>query len=173
MIVVHDAAGLAIAIDTIVHPEFGHPLISLAMTIAFSVSAAIDIFIPMLLIWELRKIKTTRPDMQSLIRRVIVNAVSSGCCVALAEVFLLILFWTHSPYELLGCSTLAPFYPITVLANLFVCQRRVPVPANKTANPTTLDSFQIQRSINKSHFYDHDHKSFIQESDTTSVSNRS
>jgi len=158
MIIAHAASGTTVAVSMIVHPEFGHRLVALASTVAFSVSAAIDIFIPMLLIWELRKIKTTHAYTQSLIRRAMVNALSSGCIVALAEIFLLILFWTRSPYELLGCPTLAPFYPITVLVNLFVGQRRVRVPASsfKTANLTTLDSSQFRRSVDFHHDHDHD-----------------
>jgi len=122
----------------------------MAHTVSFSLGAAIDILIPILLIWELRKIKTTYTHTQSFIRRIIVNAASSGCCVALAEIFSLILFWAQYSVVLLGCAIVGPFYGITVLVNLFVCQRTLAntnTMPTKTANLTTLDSVQLQGSF--------------------------
>jgi len=84
-----------------------------------------DILIPILLIWELRKLETTYTSTQSVIRRIIVNFASSGCIVAIAEIFALIIFLTDYKIVLLGCAILSPFYGITVLVNIFVCQRRI------------------------------------------------
>jgi len=157
-IVVHLGAGFTIAIDFLVHPTFGYPIGNMARTISFCVNAAIDIVIPILLIWELRGIGAVYSSTQSLVQRLIVNAASSGCCVALAEIFILVLFWTQPHLLLLGCNILGPFYGITVLVNLFVCQSGVPATTamqTKTANLTTLDSVEVYGSIDPLRFHGH------------------
>jgi hypothetical protein len=157
-ILVHFASGLVVGIESLVHPAFTNEVGIMAHTVSFSLGAALDILIPILLIWELRKIKTTYTHTQSFIRRIIVNAASSGCVVALAEIFSLTLFWTQYSVVLLGCAIVGPFYGITVLVNLFVCQRSVAGPnttPTKTGNLTTLDSVHIQGSFDPHHFRDH------------------
>jgi len=149
-IAIHFGFGLLTGVDMLVHPSFANQTTIMAHTVSFSMGAVIDIIIPVLLIWELRKIKTTYAHTQSFIRRIIVNAASAGCCVALAEIFSLILYWCRYSVVLLGCAIVGPFYGITVLVNLFVCQRSVAYPnatRTKTGNLTTLDSVQLHGSF--------------------------
>jgi len=156
-IAVHLASGLLTGIEALVHPSFTNPISIMAHTVSFSMGAVIDILIPVLLIWELRKIKTTYAHTQSFIHRIIVNAASSGSCVALAEIFSLTLYWAQYSVVLLGCAIVGPFYGITVLVNLFVCQRKVTpnTMPTKTGNLTTLDSVQIHGSFDPPHYRDH------------------
>jgi len=125
LIILHLASGLAVGVDLLAHPEFGRPIVVLANTVSYCVGAFMDILIPILLIWELRKLETTYTSTQSVIRRIIVNFASSGCIVAFAEVFTLLIFLLDYKIVLLGCAILSPFYGITVLVNIFVCQRRI------------------------------------------------
>jgi len=153
VIVVSAGAGLTFGIDYLVHPQFGSPIAAMARPISFCINAAIDLIIPLLLIYELRKIKPIYSSTQSFIRRLMVNAASSGCCVALAEILVLVFLWTQPQIILLGCYILAPLYGITVLVNLFVCRSSVPAMQTKTANLTTLDSVQIPGSIDPLDYY--------------------
>jgi len=147
MIVAQLAAGFTIGIDYLVHPRFGSPVAAMARPIWFCVAAAIDLFIPILLIYELRQIKTTHSSMQSFIRRLIVNFASSGCVVALAEILVLCLFWTGPHLILLGCNVVAPCYGITVLVNLFVCQSKTHSAATGMQTKTVnTDSAQLYGS---------------------------
>jgi len=147
MILLQDAAGVTVAVDLILHAEYGRRFTVISATVEYCLSAIVDIFIPILLIWELRKIQPTYSCTKSLIRGIIVTAASSGCCVALAEILLLILFWTRRPVMVLVDAAVGPLYGITVLTNLFVWQRR-PCPGTsraKTDDLTTLDSLQLQQ----------------------------
>jgi hypothetical protein len=125
LIIIHLASGMAVGVDLLVNPEFGRPIVVLANTVSYCVGAFMDILIPCLLIRELRKLETTYTSTKSAIRRIIVNFASSGCLVAFGEVFTLIVFLTDYEIVLFGCAILAPFYGITVLLNIFVCQRRM------------------------------------------------
>jgi hypothetical protein len=153
LILAHLGSGFTLIFDLFIHHQFGRPIVNLTIAISFSLNAAIDIILPVLLTWELRKITAIYSSTQSLIRRIIVNAASSGCCVSLAEVFLLVLVWTQPEVELLGCVLLAPFYGMTVLINLFVCQssRATVSPTTKTGNVTTLDSVRLQMAFHPDH----------------------
>jgi len=150
LIPAHVVFGFKSAIELLVHPEFGHPSNNRSTTVAFALGATIDILIPIVLIWELRKIKTNHSHVQSIIHRLIVNAASSGFCVAFAEILLLILFRARPELMPFAATALGPLYGITILVNTFARkQERAPDPSQtKTANLTTLDSFQLQQSIN-------------------------
>jgi len=165
VVIIHLGAGFTIAIDYLVHPQFNQPIPAHARPIWFCIAAALDIVIPMLLIYELRQIKTIYSTTRSFIHRLIVNAASSGCVPALVEIFVLVLFWTQPHLILLGCNFVAPCYGITVLINLFICQSKVPSAAamqTKTANLTTLDSVQLDVPTHRGRLGD------IQESSETS-----
>jgi hypothetical protein len=149
-IIAHFTAGIIVGVALFVHPAFTNQLAILANTVTYCLGAAMDILIPILLIWELRKIKPTYSSTQSLIRRIVVNAASSGCIVAIAEIFALVLFLKLFPAVLFGCAIVGPFYGITVLVNLFVCQRSADYPTTtrtKSYNLTTLDSVALQTSV--------------------------
>jgi hypothetical protein len=159
MIIAHLAAGIITAVDYLLHPEFGRALATLARTLSLVFNAAPDFLIPILLIWELRKIKATYSSTYSFIRQIIVNAASSGVSVALVEVLLLVLFWTQSEVVILAWAIVGPLYGITVLINLLVCQRRLTRPTtptpSKTVDLTTLDTAVRQGSFNPPHRNDH------------------
>jgi len=149
LIVARVVFGLKSAIELIVFPQFGHPGTLMSTTVSFAISASVDILIPILLIWELRKIKTSHYKTQSLIHRLSLNAASTGCCVALTEILLLSLFRTEPEIMPFAAPALGPLYGITVLINMFVGQRTLsPEPSRtKTGNVSSLDSFQLRRSI--------------------------
>jgi len=158
MIVVHLAAGIVTGVDYLVHPEYGRELATMARTISLVFNAVPDFLIPILLIWELRKIKTSYSSTYSFIHQIIVNAASSGVCVALVEVLLLVLFWTKSEVVLLAWAIVGPLYGITVLINLLVCQRRLTrttITPSKTVDLTTLDTAVRQGSFNPPQRNDH------------------
>jgi len=163
MTITHAVFNFMRAIDFLANTGFDKDTVT---TLAYCFSASVDILIPMLLIWELRKIKTTYSYTQSFIHRVIVNAASAGGCVALCEISVLILFRTVSQAICLNNAALGPLYGITVLVNLFVCQRRVPMPTpsqTKTGDLTTsvgFDAFQPQQSPNLPQPYEREKSTF-------------
>jgi hypothetical protein len=175
LIITRGAFGFMWAIGFLGNTRYDMEIVT---TAAYCFSASIDIFIPMLLIWELRKIKTTSACTQSFIRRVIVNASSAGCVVALCEILILILLWTVSSAICLLNAALGPLYGITVLVNLFVCQRRLPRPTlsqTKTGNITTsvgFDAFQSQQLSNLPHLYERGKPPFNSLSDIESKSSK-
>jgi len=149
MILAQAAAGFAIVVDFISHPEYGRRFSLLAGSVEYCLSAAVDVLIPLLLVYELRQISTTSSHTQSLIRRIIVNAVSTGLFVGVVEMLLLILYWGRTRAIIVACAALGPLYGITVLSNLFVFQRR-PCPSTlptKTCDLTTLDTLQLQQAV--------------------------
>jgi len=153
LIVANATSGFTAAVYILVRPEY--PMTTVTTAISYYLGAIVDVLLPILIIWELRQIRTTYSGTQSLIRRVIVNAASSGAIVAVVEILLLVLFWIRSPAIVLVGAALDPLYGITVLINLSVCQQRVShviPPRNKTGNLTSslgLDSSQPQQSTNR------------------------
>jgi len=126
MIVAHVIAGLITAVGNVVDSGLSNPLFTSAMTTAFCVSAAIDVFIPMLLILELRDIMAVYSGTPLFVRILTVNAASSGAIVALAEILLLIFYWTRIQVKHLISGALGPLYGITVFVNLSAFHRREP-----------------------------------------------
>jgi hypothetical protein len=163
MVIAHDFFGALWAIGLLEPTGFDKAFV---MTAAYCFSAGVDILIPLLLIWELRKIKSTYSCTQSFIRRVIVNAASAGCCVALCEILVLVLLWNEPSAICLFNAALGPLYGITVLINLFVCQRRATCPASlqtKTGDLTTsvgFDAYQPQQSPNPPPLYEREKATF-------------
>jgi len=150
MILVQTTVGLTTALDIVVNPAYGRRFTFIAIHLEYCIGAAVDIFIPILLIYELHPIrKTTYPRTKSLIRRIIVTAVWSGGCVALAQILVLILFWTRRSVMNLACTALGPLYGITILSYLFVWQPKASRATSdtKTGDLSTLPSLHLQPSI--------------------------
>jgi len=120
-IVTHCTFSFICAIGSVAKTVLDHDMIT---TAAYCFSASVDIFIPMLLFWELRRIKTTYSCTRSLIHHMIIKLAATGCCVALCEILILMLFWTASQAISLVNAALGPLYGVTVLVNMFVWQQK-------------------------------------------------
>ncbi|KAF9460962.1 hypothetical protein BDZ94DRAFT_1264817 [Collybia nuda] len=103
-------------------PSFVANFGSTATKIAYCVEAAVDILIPMALVWRLRKVNPTFQSTKSLLRQVSLQAFSSGCVVALVGITFLALFWTQRREFIVITNSYGRIYTVTVLMNLLARQ---------------------------------------------------
>lgn len=108
-------AGIAIAIQ----PEFKSGLVTIVTTISFCFAVAVDFSIAVALIWQLNKFTSIFESTKSLIRRITIQAISTGSFVAVINIVFIILFWTASPEFLILSGILGRLYLLTVLVILF------------------------------------------------------
>ncbi|RDB29903.1 hypothetical protein Hypma_013990 [Hypsizygus marmoreus] len=88
-----------------------------------STAALVDLLIPGVLIWQLQKINSSLQSTQCLIRRVSIQAVSSGTLVAFLGVIAMTLFALMRTAFLIFWFPLGRVYGITVLINLLARHR--------------------------------------------------
>ncbi|KAF5371503.1 hypothetical protein D9615_009589 [Tricholomella constricta] len=118
LVVTHVAFSILSSVELSIHPEFGPGIAIMATTVAFCVAAALDILIPIALIWQLRKFTSIFESTKNLVRRLSIKAISSGSVVAITGILFLILFWLQIPEYLIITSTFGRLYSLTVLVNL-------------------------------------------------------
>ncbi|EEB91613.1 hypothetical protein MPER_10002, partial [Moniliophthora perniciosa FA553] len=79
-----------------------------------------DLVIAICMVWKLRSIETTYAQTQSLIRRVSIQAVTSGIFASTATIIMLVLLFTSLNGFYVLFASLGRLYTLTVLINLIV-----------------------------------------------------
>lgn len=88
-------------------------------TLSFCVAIFVDVAIPVVLIFQLRKFSSVFQSTKNIIRRISIQAMSSGSVVAVASTGYMVLFWIRIPEFLIFGGTIGRLYSLTVLVNLF------------------------------------------------------
>ncbi|KAF7426075.1 hypothetical protein PC9H_008441 [Pleurotus ostreatus] len=139
-------SGILIFLNPIIAPGFAVT----ATTVAKCVSGAADILIAIALVWQLRTVDASFRPTQSLIRRLIANAIASGAIVAVTTLLLMVLFLVKAPAFNIFSAILGRLYSITILVNLSTRLRKHSGSTTGCSDPTptlNLSSIRIERSL--------------------------
>lgn len=94
----------------------------LTTTISACLATAVDVLIPVALVWQLHAIGPV--CLERSYGRRLINAISAGCLGGVLSIILIILFWTQRNVYAGAVFPLGGVHCITVLVNLVVCKRR-------------------------------------------------
>ncbi|RDB20272.1 hypothetical protein Hypma_012597 [Hypsizygus marmoreus] len=114
-------------------------------TVAICISTTLDTLLPIALIWQLQKYSSHFRTTQSLIRRISIQAVSSGSVVALLGITFVILVRLLFLEFLLISLIFGRVYTITVLANLLSRKSRSSLSISRLH---TSSDYDLSRDIN-------------------------
>ncbi|TFK38085.1 hypothetical protein BDQ12DRAFT_712971 [Crucibulum laeve] len=109
------------------------PLGNIAILVSGSFSTALDVMIPLTLIWLLNRISPKSASTERLIYRSLINAISTGGLGAVVGVALFILILLKNEASFVLLTSIGHIYSITVLVNLLIGS------SNKAANTATSD----------------------------------
>lgn len=152
LVLVHVVFTMIATVEIALQPEFTSELGTTATTVAFCVSVALDLTIPIVLTWKLRQFNSFFQSTKSMIRRITIQAISSGFVVALAGIAFIIMFWTSTPGHLVISGVLGRLYSLTILVNLLgrkskESRKGAPSSSNVDRSPYAADVFNLYLSF--------------------------
>ncbi|KAJ7596559.1 hypothetical protein C8J56DRAFT_882282 [Mycena floridula] len=118
-------------------------------------SAVVDFSIAMTLIWQLRSMKSAFKETQTLIRRIIIGTLQTGCTTTVVAILALVTYLAH-PESNVPAALEFPqgqLYALTLLYNLNLRRHNTPNATGRTTSETRgngnnilMDGIQVHRT---------------------------